>query len=211
MERKIVINKIKNRIRLSEKGTIFLIADFLDIGSYDAVRKALSRLVNEEILFRVIRGIYKKSNYNEFLQYEIPASPDALARAIARSNNWTIGPKGDAALNILGLTTQVPTVYHYISDGPSKKIKYDNIQIVFDKRTNKVISGYSYKTILVIEAIRTLGPENMNELTRKKILNKCNKNDLMLLNSDGKNSTRWIYEEIKKILDMGEFDYVELS
>lgn len=211
MERKIIKNKIKSRIITSDKGTIFLIADFLDIASYDAVRQTLSRLVKEETLIRVMRGIYKKPNYNEFLQYEIPASPDTIARALARANNWTIGPKGDAALNILGISTQVPAVYHYISDGPYKKLKYDNIQIIFEKRSNKVLSGYSYKTILIIEAIRTLGPEHMDDTARKKILSKCNEDDLILLNNDGKKSRRWIYEEIKRILDMGDFDYVGVS
>ena len=38
MERKIIINKIKSRIISSEKRAIFLIADFLDIALYDAVR-----------------------------------------------------------------------------------------------------------------------------------------------------------------------------
>lgn len=38
---------------------------------------------------------------------KVPVSPDDFPRAIARSDNWIIGPKEDVALNILGLTTQV--------------------------------------------------------------------------------------------------------
>lgn len=211
MERNLIKNRIKSRIINSDKGKVYIITDFLDIGSYDAVKNVLSKLVKEKFIVRIMRGMYKKPNYNEFLHYEVPASPDAVARALARANNWTIGPKGDAALNILGISTQVPAVYHYISDGPYKKLEYGNILIVFERRTNKEISGYSYKTILIIESIRTLGPENMNDSVRKKILSKCSKDDLVLLNDDGKNSRRWIYEEIKKILRMGGFDYVDTS
>ena len=126
-------------------------------------------------------------------------------------NNWTIGSKGDVALNILGISTQVPAVYHYISDGPYKKVEYGNILIVFEKRTNRALSGYSYKMILIIEAIKTLGPDHMDDVIRKKILSKCSKRDLIELNHDGKNSRRWIYEEIKKILEMGEYNYVGIS
>lgn len=211
MERNLIKNKIKSRINDFYKGNVFIITDFLDVGNYDAVKNVLSKLSKEKFIIRVMRGIYKKPNYNEFLQYEIPASPDTVARALARMNNWTIGPKGDVALNILGISTQVPAVYHYISDGPYKKVEYGNVLIVFEKRTNKDLSGYSYKTILIIEAIKTLGPDHMDDVIRKKILSKCSENDLILLNNDGKKSRRWVYEEIKKILDMGEYNYVGIS
>jgi hypothetical protein len=178
------------------------------LASYDSVKKALSRLAMSGEIIRIYRGIYKKSNFNDFLKCEVPVSPNTLAKVIARYNNWTIGPKGDAALNILGLSTQVPAVYCYIFDGPYKKIEDGGITIVFTKRSNKDISGYSYKTILIIEAIRTLGPEYVNDQIRHHIAKKCNQEDLQFLNYDGKRSSRWIYQEIKKILEIGGCDYV---
>lgn len=211
MERKITIDKIKKRINESEKGYVFILTDFLDLASYDATKKALSRIVKNGELIRVLRGIYKVPNYNDFLEAEVPASPDEIARAIARERNWTIGPKGDAALNILGLTTQVPSVYEYISNGPYKKVEYNGMTIAYNRRSNKNISGKTYKTILVIEGIRTLGEEGINNTTRRLIAGKCSKEDLKLLSIDGKKSSRWIYEEIKKILEMGGYKDVELS
>ena len=59
MERNIVIYKIKNRIAVAEKGSIFIISDFLDLASYDAVRKALSRLAKDKHLSRVWEGSTK--------------------------------------------------------------------------------------------------------------------------------------------------------
>ncbi len=141
----ITINKIRERVKEAEKGTIFTLTDFLDLANFDAAKKALSRMGKSGELIRILRGIYKSPNYNEFLKSEIPASPDQIARAIAKEQNWTIGPKGDAALNILGLTTQVPAVYEYIFDGPYKKIEYDGIKIQFMKSSNKNISGKTYK------------------------------------------------------------------
>jgi len=211
MKRNIIIQKIKNRIQEAKKGQIFILTDFLDLASYDAVKKALSRLAKSGEIIRIRRGIYKSPNYNEFLELEVPVSPDDLAKAIARNYNWTIGPKGDAALNILGLSTQVPSVYSYITDGPYKEIEYEGVTIVFKKRSNRNISGHSYKTILIIEAIRTLGKDNINDKVRYLIAKRCNQEDLRLLNEDGKKSDRWIYEEIKKILDFEEYDYAGLS
>lgn len=211
MERNITINKIKDRIKAAKKGHIFILTDFIDLASYDAVKKALSRLTKSGEILRIRRGFYKTHNYNEFLQEEVPVSPDELAIAIARDQNWTIGPKGDAALNILGLSTQVPAIYSYITDGPSKKIEYEGTTILFNKRSNKNISGNSYKTILIIEAIRSLGQDTLNDEVRHLIARKCSDEDMKLLNRDGKKSDRWIYEEIKKILDIAGYNYVELS
>ncbi len=207
MKRNIVIDQIKNRITNTDNSRVFIITDFLDLASYDAVRKALSRLTQEKTLIRVMRGMYKKPNYNEFIHDEVPASPDAIAKAIARNNNWTIGPRGDAALNILGLTTQVPNVYNYISDGSHKEVDYKGTKIVFTKRSNKDVSGYSYKTILIIEALRTLGSERIDDNIRMRIAQKCTESDYELLNKEGIKSRKWIYEEIKKIMTLGGYNY----
>jgi len=207
MKRNIVIVKIKKRIAKADNGSVFIIADFLNLAGYDAVRKALSRLTIENVLIRVMRGMYKKPNYNEFIHDEVPASPDAIARAIARNNNWTIGPKDDVALNILGLTTQVPNVYKYISNGSNMEVDYLGTKIVFSKRSNKDVSGYSYKTILIIEALRTLGSERIDDNIRIKIAQKCTKSDFELLNKEGIRSRKWIYEEIKKIMILGGYKY----
>lgn len=211
MERNIVINKIKDRVYESKKGQIFTLTDFLDLASYDATRKALSRLVKSGDLIRILRGVYKVPNYNDFLQEEVPASPDDVAKAIAKERNWTIAPKGDAALNLLGLTTQVPAVYEYISDGPYKNVDYSGIMIRFIRRSNKNISGKTYKVILINEAIRTLGQDGVNDTTRSLIAKKCTQEDFGLLFEGAKTSSRWIFEEIKKILMIGGFEGAEFG
>lgn len=88
---------------------------------------------------------------------------------------------------------------------------YDGVSIEFHKRSNKTISGYSYKTILIIESIRTIGPERMNRNVRMIILKKCNDQDLKSLFEDGRRTSKWIQEEIKRILVMGGYNYAQDS
>ena len=64
----------------------------------------------EKNIRRIMDGVYEKSIYSKLLKEYIPANPDAVAYAIARSFRWTIAPCGDVALNKLGLSTQVPVV-----------------------------------------------------------------------------------------------------
>ena len=116
--------EVKKRIELAEPGTVFLTSDFTDIATTTTVRKCLGRQVEEKIIRRIMDGVYEKPIYSKLLKEYIPANPDAIACAIARSFRWTIAPCGDVALNKLGLSTQVPVVWSYISDGPYRKFSW---------------------------------------------------------------------------------------
>ncbi len=94
-----------------------LLNDFFTIADYETVRKTLNRLVNDEYIQRIINGVYYKPKYIEAInEYKAP-NIDEVAHAIARKYNWTIAPSGNTALNLLGLDTQVPAKWTYISDG----------------------------------------------------------------------------------------------
>ncbi len=47
---------------------------------------------------------------------------DELIKAIARRDNAQILPTGETAQNLLGLSTQVPTRYVYLTSGSSRRI-----------------------------------------------------------------------------------------
>ena len=86
-----------------------------------------------------------------------------MAEKLAEKFGWTIAPAEDMALNELGLSTQVPAKYTFISDGPTKKYTLDNgLTIYFKYRANKEISSLTRKEAMVIEAIQTISPEHMN-------------------------------------------------
>lgn len=81
--------EIKKRIELAEPGTVFLPSDFTDIAT-TTVRKCLGRQVNEKNIRRIIDGVYEKTEYSKLLKAYIPANPDAVAYAIARSFHWIL-------------------------------------------------------------------------------------------------------------------------
>ena len=85
----------------------FPLSDFADIADTNTVRSALYRLVKDNILRRIINGIYEKPKYSKLLDEYVAADPAAVAQALARSYHWTIAPCGNTALNLLGLSTQV--------------------------------------------------------------------------------------------------------
>lgn len=112
--------KILGRIYGNGRGGVFTPKDFLDLASHQAVRKALGRFANEGTIRRLRRGVYDYPAFSSLLNAPASPDPNAIARAVARAHGWTILPAGETALNLLGLSTQVPAQWQYFSDGPSK-------------------------------------------------------------------------------------------
>ena len=140
-----------------------------------------------------------KAEYNEFLQEYVVPNPDKVAHALARNFGWTIVPCGDTALNILGLSTQVPATWSYVSDGTYKEYTYDNTTIKFKRTTNKEISKLSYKTALVVQALKALGKDNIDDAIINKLKNDLTDVEKSTALLEAKTATSWIYEYIKQI------------
>ena len=192
-------NIIKERILSSEKGSVFIAADFADVAENSRVAVILSRLESEGVIRRIMRGIYDKPEYYDYLQEYIAPLPEFVAQALARNFGWTIVPCGDAALNLLGLSTQVPAVWSYVSDGTYKEYTFEKTTIKFKKTTNKEISKLSYKTALMVQALKAFGKENMTDAVLTKLKKGLSKAEKKKMLEEAKSVTSWVYEYIKKI------------
>lgn len=199
MNRPNYLSEIKNRILAEKIGAAFVAADFADITDKSITNVVLARLESDRIIRRVLRGVYDKPEYNEFLKEYVAPIPDNIAHALARNYGWTIVPCGDTALNLLGLSTQVPAVWSYVSDGTYKEYTYDNTTIQFKRTTNKEVSKLSYKTALTIQALKALGKDKINDAmldSLRKLLTVDEKQTMMF---EAKTATSWIYEYIRQI------------
>lgn len=193
------LNEIKNRISASENGSVFVASDFADITDKKTVSVELARLENDRFIKRVLRGVYYKPQYNDFLKEYLVPAPDNVAHAIARNFGWRIIPCGDTALNLLTLSTQVPAVWLYVSDGAYKEYSYDNTIIRFKRTTNKDISGLFYKTALTVQALKALGKDKTDETVIRKLRNLLSAEEKTTMLHEAKSVTSWVYEYIKEI------------
>lgn len=191
--------QIESRIKKAKGGTVFVGSDFVDIASSETVRRNMNRLVEQGIIRRVIKGIFEKPKFSKLLGEYVATDPDEVAEALARAYQWTIIPCGDTALNMLGLSTQVPAVWCYFSDGPYKTYQWNSTKIEFKRRSNKEITGLSYMTALVIQALKTLGKENVTEEVVEKLSRRLSEKDKVTLLREGRRSTAWVYDKIRQI------------
>lgn len=197
-----ITDQIENRINSFSYGKVFFANDFLDITSYETARKTLNRMVDADKIRRVINGFYYKPQYSELLDEYESFSIHELAVAIARKYNWNIAPYGETALNILGLSTQVPSSWKYISSGRYKTYEIDKRILEFKKVKPGEITNMSLMTATVIQAIKALGKDNNTEeviLKIKSRLSTAEKEDLL---KESISSASWIYEVIKKICEV---------
>ena len=201
MERNISYGKIRDRIIESDPNTLFITSDFIDLASTYAANGALRRLVNEGTLDQVMRGIYNKPKYNKLLGRKIPPSTDDVARTIARNYGWTIVPSGDTALNMLGLSTQVPARWEYVSDGPYKEYDTGNTVINFKHTANKEITKMSYKSAILVQAIKATGKDRIDNDMIDKISKLIEKWDKERLLHETQYTTAWIYEVIRRAIN----------
>lgn len=116
-----------------------------------------------------------------------------------QENSDGLVPCGDTALNRLGLSSQVSAVWLYVSDGTYKEYTYGKTVIRFKRTTNKEISKVSYKTALVIQAVKALGKENITDEIKNKIASTTTDEEKAKMFAEAKYATSWIYDVIKEI------------
>lgn len=192
--------QIRERIIAAEAGTVFIASDFADIADTATIRQSLKRLTGSGLLRRVLNGIYEKPKYSKLLNEYVAVNPEAVANALARNYHWTIAPCGNTALNLLGLSTQVTAVWSYISDGPYKTYEWNSTKIEFKHRTNKEITGLSYMTSLIIQALKTLGRANTTPEIIGTLSDKLTEADKKAMLKEAAESTDWVYDTIRKIV-----------
>jgi len=193
------IESIRKRIKKSDIGTIFIPSDFSDLTDYSNIKVSLSRLIESGLIRRVIRGVYEYPEYNDFIKDFVSSNPHKVALAISRNHSWTIVPDGDTALNQLGLSTQVPAEWTYVSDGPYKKYTINKTVIRFKHTANKDISKLTYKSALLVQAIKALGKGNITGTNIQKISKLMTDEEKVNILEEGRYMTTWVFDIIKEI------------
>lgn len=202
MNRPDYMKQIENRIAAAPAGHAFITSDFLDIADTLTVNKALSRLAESGSIRRIIRGVYDRPYYSHLLMEFAAPDMEQVATAIARNFGWRIIPCGDTALNLLKLSTQVPAVWQYVSDGPYREYTIGKLQLKFKHASNKDISDKSYKTALIIQALKALGKDRVDESVKKKLASILTSQELTTALNEAQRGTVWIYDVLKSITDM---------
>ncbi|CAN7674022.1 DUF6088 family protein [Pararhizobium sp. LjRoot238] len=108
------LERIHDRIAKAAPAGVWSRADFLDIGTPNAVEKGLQRLTNRGAIRRPHRGLYDKPTTSQLTGKMVFPPRASFIDAIARRDKLRVCVDGMTAANDLGLTTAVParsTIY----------------------------------------------------------------------------------------------------
>lgn len=143
--------------------------------------------------------MYDYPEYSELLKKELSPDIDQVAQAFARKFNWRIEISGDSALNVLGLSTQIEAKYIYLSDGPNRSYNIFGTILEFKKSALKEIGFKQKESSLIVQALKTLGKERINQGIINKIRKKIDPEKYNKILIETRSSKIWIYEAVKEI------------
>lgn len=199
MCQEIIASEIMERIKTGSHDSIYVAADFADLAEYDVVHKTLLELEKTRKIKKIVRGVYYCSQYSKLLQeYAVP-SPHKVAEAIARKYGWMIAPCEYTAVYILGLATQVPAKWCYVSSGPYRQIKLGKLAIEYKHRSNWDNAGMSPLTAVVIMALTSIGKENLSNEYIATIRKRLNKSEKTILLREKQHAPAWMCGAIDRI------------
>lgn len=195
--------QIEKSIKNKQKGVIVIPDDYIDYGSSDAIRKALDRLENKQVIIRVAQGIYVRPKISKLLGPLVP-SAEEVAEAIAKRDRIRTLPTGSYALNALGLSTQVPMNIVLLTDGSPREIKVGKRKIKFKKTTPKNLLAKGKISRLVIQALKEIGNGKVTIEEENKIIGLLEKEDTKDLIHDIALAPVWIQKIMKRALEIEE-------
>ncbi len=149
-------------------GPVFVPADFLDLGSREAIDIVLHRLTRKGTIRRLTRGVYDLPKEHPVLGLLAP-SAEAVAQALAGRDRTRLQPAGAYAANALGLSEQVPAKAVFLTDGPSRTVKIGPMTIQLRRTTARNMAAAGRLSGMLIQALRELGQEHVTPERREHL------------------------------------------
>lgn len=171
---------LRQRIEAMPEDCILFRSDFPEYHT-EFVGSILSELTTEGVLVKIAHGIYAKPRKSRF--GVVLPSVDKVVQAIAIRDNAEVLPSGMTALNALGLSTQVPMNYTYLTTGSERTVNLSNRKVVLKRGVPKNFCYGTRLISLLVQALKALKKENVGEselnVIRQLVLKEADKETLV--------------------------------
>ena len=189
---------LRQRIEAMPEDCILFRSDFPEYHT-EFVGSILSELTTEGMLVKIAHGIYAKPRRSKF--GVVLPSVDKVVQAIAVRDNAEVLPSGMTALNALGLSTQVPMNYTYLTTGSERTVNLSNRKVVLKRGVPKNFCYGTRLISLLVQALKALKKENVGEeelnIIRQLVLKETDKESLV---KDVDMMPAWMKRIIKPML-----------
>lgn len=186
-----IYNMVVSRIYGNKRGWVFTANHLFDLGSRTAVAQSLARLTKAGTIRRLAHGLYDYPEKHPTLG-ELPANYERIAQALAGRDSLKIQPSGAYAANLLGLTEQVPARIVFLTDGSNRTVQINKQKIVLKRTTPKNMATAGRVSGLVIQALRHLGQDNVDDKIIGMLTKRLSHDDKRQLMNDLRYAPVWI-------------------
>jgi hypothetical protein len=171
---------LRQRIEAMPEDCILFRSDFPEYHT-EFVGSILSELTTKGMLLKIAHGIYAKPRRSKF--GVVLPSVDKVVQAIAARDNAEVLPSGMTALNALGLSTQVPMNYTYLTTGSERTVNLSNRKVVLKRGVPKNFCYGTRLISLLVQALKALKKENVGDselnVIRQLVLKETDKDTLV--------------------------------
>jgi hypothetical protein len=197
-------DKVRNKIYGMGRGWAFSQIDFARLGSRSAIDLALHRLMRKGTIRRVLRGLYDYPRTSTLLGQTLSPDVNQVAQALARKFGWRIQPSGQTALNVLGLSTQVPGRYVYLSDGPGRSYQVGKQELRFEQTVLREVGFKQTESALLVNALKALGADRVDANVEAQLREWLKPNLRKPVLNDTSTVRGWVREILRRICQEGE-------
>ena len=151
---------LRQLIETMPEDCVLFRSDFPNYHS-EFVGGTLAELTNDGVLVKLAQGIYAKPRKSKF--GVVLPSVEKIVQAISKRDNAKVIPFGMTALNALGLSTQVPMNYTYLTTGSERTITLKNQKVVLKRGVPKNFCYTTRLISLMVQALRALKQGNVGQ------------------------------------------------
>lgn len=189
---------ITSRIYGRGRGSVFSPNDFLDLGSRGSVDLSLHRLTHAGTIRRIARGLYHYPESHRLLG-EVAPSIEAVAKALAASEQIKLQPSGAYAANLLGLSEQVPAKVVFLTSGRARKVKLGKLVIELRPTSSRQMAAAGRTSGLVLAALRYLGKAHITPERIAHLRKTLSREDRKRLLTDLPSAPAWLHPHLRAI------------
>jgi len=160
--------RLLKRIRGGGRGSVFTPNHFSDVSPRTAIDKALSRLASSGSIRRIARGVYDYPVVDPLLG-ELSPTIEAITKALSQRDRIRLQPSDAYALNLLGLSEQVPAKIVFLTEGESRTMKIGPMTIQLRRTTPRNMATAGRLSGLIIQAFRSLGKDHVTQARIDKL------------------------------------------
>jgi len=192
--------KILQIINSLPQGQPFVSSKFLPYGSRANVDQSLVRLVKRGEIARIARGIYVRPKHNRLVGNVLPG-PLEIAQTLAHATGSVVQVNGAEAARQLGLSTQMPTHPVFLTNGHTRHIQLDNLEITLKHVAHRKLVGAGTKAGLAITALWYLGKAQVNPKTIEIVKKQLSKNEYRSFKNASGTMPAWLSDTIRRYED----------